>query len=62
MVVIVELAAEFQIQLAAELGDPVTDMLRLSLQILVVIKCDSCHIAFASFQKTTFYFTPFPGK
>ena len=40
MVVVEQLAAELQIQLAAELGAPRRDVLRLQLQVLVVVKTD----------------------
>ena len=42
VVIVKQLAAELQIQLAAELGDPVTDVLRLHLQVLLVIKANLC--------------------
>ena len=38
MVVVIELAAELQIQLAAENGNPLPDMLRLHPKILLVVK------------------------
>ena len=40
VVIIEQLAAEFQIQLAAELTDPLVNSLRLDLKIFVVIKSD----------------------
>ena len=43
VVVVKELAAEFQVQLAAELLDPFPDMGRLRLQIFLVIKSDFSH-------------------
>jgi hypothetical protein len=58
MVVVIQLAAKLQIQLAAELGDPLTNMLGLGTQILVVIERCFHHIQNASLQKTIFYFTP----
>ena len=44
MVVVKELAAEFQVQLAAELGDPLPDMGGLGGDILVVVKTDPGHM------------------
>ena len=38
-----ELAAEFQIQLAAELGNPIPDILGLKLHVLFVVETDSVH-------------------
>ena len=43
MIVVIQLTAEFQIQLAAELGNAVSDMLRLGLNIQVVIVTDCLH-------------------
>ena len=43
VVIVKELAAEFQIQLAAEFGDPVPDVLGLQLYVFVVVKADSVH-------------------
>ena len=44
MIIVKQLTAEFQIQFTAELRDPVTDMLGLHAQVLVVIKPDFvCH-------------------
>ncbi len=40
MKIIKQLAAEFQVKLAAELADPIPDMLRLNLQILLIVKAD----------------------
>ena len=44
VVVVKELAAEFQIQLAAELADPLADVFGLRLQIHVVAETDCCHM------------------
>ena len=41
MVVIEQLAAELQIQLAAELADPLADMLSLQSQVFIVIETDA---------------------
>ena len=41
MVIIKQLAAEFQIQLAAELSNSFFDMLRLHLQVFIIIKSNS---------------------
>ena len=38
-----ELAAEFQIQLAAELGNPVPDVLGLKLHIFLIVETDPGH-------------------
>ena len=43
MIVVKQLAAEFQIQLAAELGDPLFDLLGLGGQVFLVIKPDGSH-------------------
>ena len=43
MVVIEQLAAEFQIQLTAELTDPFPNLIRLHLQVFFVIKADFVH-------------------
>ncbi len=43
--VVKELAAEFQIQLAAEVGDPVADVLRLELNVLVVVESLFEHVS-----------------
>ena len=44
MVVVKELAAELQVQLAAELGDPLADLGGLGGQIFLVVKTDLRHI------------------
>ena len=44
VVVVVQLAAEFQIQLAAELLNAVADMGGLGLQILLIVKTNASHI------------------
>ena len=41
MVVVEQLAAEFQIQLAAELADPLADMLSLQSQVFIVVETDA---------------------
>ena len=41
MVVIEQLAAELQIQLAAELADPFADMLGLQSQVFIVVETDA---------------------
>ena len=43
VVVVKELAAEFQIELAAELFDPLTDVLRLQPDVLLAVKTDCPH-------------------
>ena len=43
VIVVKELPAEFQIQLAAELGNPVPDVLGLKLHIFLVVETDSGH-------------------
>jgi len=43
MVIIVKLAAKLQIQLAAELSDPLTDMGGLALKVFLVIKSSVGH-------------------
>ena len=40
VVVVKKLAAEFQVELAAELGDPLADVAGLCLQVLVIVKTD----------------------
>ena len=54
VVVVKELAAEFQIQLAAELADPPADLLGLGRQVFIVVKTDGLH--FASLLKTKILF------
>ena len=43
VIVVEELAAELQIQLAAELGNALPDMGGLHLQIFLIVKPDACH-------------------
>jgi len=43
MIVVEQLAAEFQIQLAAELVDAVADVLGLQLHVFVVVETHSVH-------------------
>ena len=43
VIIVIKLAAELQIQLAAELGQAVTDMGGLHLQILIIVKSQFCH-------------------
>ena len=43
MIIIIQLAAELQVQLAAKLIQPLADVGRLGLQVLVVIITDSSH-------------------
>ena len=43
MVIVKQLAAEFQIQLAAELPDPLPDFIRLHFQVFFVVKPDFEH-------------------
>ena len=38
MIVVIQLAAKFQIQLAAKLGDPLPDVAGLHLQVFIVVK------------------------
>ena len=44
VIVVIELAAKLQIELAAELIDALADALRLEPDILVVVKADLSHI------------------
>ena len=44
MVVVKEFAPEFQIQLAAELGDTALDLLRLGSQVFLIVKSNGCHM------------------
>ena len=53
MEVVKELAAEFQIQLAAELGDPLFDMGGLCSEIFLIVKANGCHM-----RTTPFSFFP----
>ena len=46
VIVVEKLAAEFQIELAAEGADPLADVLRLEPHILVVIETDALHIPY----------------
>ena len=46
MVIVKELAAELEIQLAAELRDPFFDMFRLNPQVFVIIKSDLHTLSF----------------
>ena len=46
MIVVKELAAELQIELAAEGADPLADVLGLELHILVVVKTDLLHVPY----------------
>jgi hypothetical protein len=57
MVVVIKLAAEFQIQLSSKLGDPLTDVGRLGKQIFLVVISDISHAA-TSFAKYSSHFTP----
>ena len=41
--IVKQFAAEFQVQLVAELGDPLPDVLGLHGSVFVVVKSDSCH-------------------
>ena len=43
MIIIEQLAAKLQVQLAAEGGQPLPDMLGLQLQLFVVIVAQDCH-------------------
>ena len=61
VIVVEELAAELQIQLAAEMGDAVADVLRLELDVFVVVKSRSCHIL-TSFSPYTPTPTGLPRK
>ena len=53
MEIVKQLAAEFQIQLAAELGDPLFDVGRLGGQVFLIIKANGCHM-----HTTPFSFFP----
>ena len=62
MIVVKELAAKFQIQLAAELGDPLADLLGLGGEVLLIVKPDgihSVHNPFCSFHKIEISIPPF---
>ena len=56
VVVVEQLAAELQIQLAAELGAPRRDVLRLQLQVLVVVKTD-LHLRIPRLLKNSTHYT-----
>ena len=59
VVIVIKLAAEFQIQLAAELIQPPPDMLRLHLKILLIVKSAFYHIVFlVSPESIPIHFTP----
>mgnify|MGYP000683052023 FL=1 len=45
VVVVKELAAELQIELVAELADPLPDVGRLELQILLIVKAELVHLS-----------------
>jgi hypothetical protein len=45
VIVVEELAAEFQVQLAAELRDAFSDLLRLRGEIFLIVKSDGSHIS-----------------
>ena len=45
VVVVEQLAAEFQIQLAAEFADAVPDVLGLELHIFLIVKADPVHLS-----------------
>ena len=62
MVIVIELAAEFQIQLSAKLGDPLPDVLGLQGQIFLVIESNSMHRAILRKSKYSFYYTTFARK
>ena len=47
VVVVEQLAAEFQIELASEAADALADVLGLRLQIFVVVKTDSVHALYS---------------
>ncbi len=49
--IIKQFAAEFQVKLAAELADPLPDMLRLNLQVLLIVKSD-LHLSRAPMSET----------
>ena len=46
VVVVEQLAAELQIQLAAELGDALFDLLGLGGEVLLIVKTDGRHTIF----------------
>ena len=56
VVVVEQLAAELQIQLAAKLGPPRRDMLRLQLQVLVVVESD-LHLHDPRYIKNSTHYT-----
>ena len=56
VVVVKQLAAELQIQLAAKLGPPRRDMLRLQLQVLVVVESD-LHLRDPRYIKNSTHYT-----
>jgi hypothetical protein len=43
VVIVVQLAAKLQVQLAAKLVDALTDVLGLQLQIFIIVKCKISH-------------------
>ena len=45
VVIVKELAAKFQIELAAKLRDPFADLLRLQMQVFFVVKSSALHIS-----------------
>ena len=51
MEVIKEFAPEFQIELAAELGDSMTNLFGLGLKIFLIVKADRLHLK-SSFTKS----------
>ena len=44
MVVVEQLAAEFQVQLAAELGNPLFDLFGLGGEVFLIVKANGCHM------------------
>ena len=51
VVIVKKLAAKFQIQLAAELGDPLADLFRLGGKIFLIVKAHSAHVRNHSYTK-----------
>ena len=62
MVVIVKLAAELQIALAAKLRNTLADMLRLGLQIFLVVKADAIHSGIPLSEIIPVYYNVSPRK
>ena len=63
VVVIIELAAEFQIQLSSKSGNPLPDVFRLHLQVMVIVKSLTNHFFQPLFPEITVpHYIGFPAK